>query len=77
MANRRGNPNWFSSIQPILILVTEFELQVERLGLTREEYVSSSELRRWCYHNRNRCYVPEWLLDEWEIEVDSIFSGVA
>ena len=77
MANRRGNPNWFSSLQPIPILVTEFELQVEKLGLTREEYITSSELQRWCYHNRNRCYVPEWLLDEWKMQVDAIFSGVA
>ena len=77
MANRRGNPNWFSSSHPIPILITEFESQVEKLGLTQEEYVSSSDHRRWCYHNRNRCYVPEWLLDEWEMQVDAIFSGAA
>ena len=81
MANRPGIPHWLVPYSrflfPCPIPVTEFELQVEKLGLTREQYVSSSELRRWCYHNRNRYYVPKWLLDEWEIEVDAIFSGVA
>ena len=77
MANRRGNPNWLSSLQPIPILITEFELQVEKLGLTREEYVTSSELRRWCCHNHNRCYVPESLLDEWKMQVEAVFSGVS
>jgi hypothetical protein len=77
MAGRRGNPRWGGSLQPIPILVTEFELQVEKLGLSEEGYATSSELRRWCYHNRNRCYVPEWLLDEWGMRVDAIFSGVA
>jgi hypothetical protein len=50
---------------------------VKRLGLTKLEYVSSTELKRWCEHNRNRVYVPEWLLEEWGIQVEAIFSGVA
>jgi len=52
-------------------------MQVERLGLTNAEYVGSPELKHWCERNRNRVYVPEWLLKEWEIEVEAIFSGVA
>jgi len=47
------------------------------LGVTEPEYVASVELKRWCERNRNRLYVPEWLLKEWEIEVEAIFSGVA
>ena len=73
----RGNPNWGKPIQPVPALLTEFEMQVERLGLSSSEYSRSAELRRWCERNRNRCYVPEWLLKEWEIEVETIFSGVA
>ena len=73
----RGNPNWGKPIPPIPTLLTEFELQVERLGLSKAEYVKSPKLRHWCKHNRNRCYVPEWLLEAWGLTVDSIFSGVA
>ena len=73
---RRGNPNWGKFV-PIPALITEFELQVERLGLTKTQYADSTPLRRWCERNRNRIYVPEWLLDEWGITVESIYSGVA
>jgi len=24
-------------------------------------------LRNWCERNKNRCYIPEWLLEEWGI----------
>lgn len=50
---------------------TEFELQAHRLGLTEDDYVSSAQLRRWCEDNRDRCYVPEWLLKRWGITADS------
>jgi hypothetical protein len=40
-------------------------------------YASSIELRNWCEHNRNRYYVPEWLLEEWSISVDPTFSDAA
>jgi hypothetical protein len=73
----RGNPNWGKPLRPLPALLTEFERQVERLGLTKAQYVASAELRYWCERNRNRCYVPEWLLEEWELTVEAIFSGVA
>lgn len=73
----RGNPNWGKPLQALPVLRTEFEMQVERLQLTKKEYVSSSQLRHWCERNRNRCYVPEWLLKEWDLTVEAIFSGVA
>jgi hypothetical protein len=74
---RRGNPNWGHPPLPLRALPTEFEILVKRLGLTKPEYASSAELKRWCEHNRNRVYVPEWLLEAWGIEVEAIFSGVA
>jgi hypothetical protein len=40
-------------------------------------YVLSRELRDWCWQNRNRFYVPEWLLRELRITVDPNFSGAA
>jgi hypothetical protein len=40
-------------------------------------YASSRELRLWCERNRNRVYVPEWLLQEWGIAVDEVFDRTA
>lgn len=73
----RGNPDWGQPPQHRPVLPTEFEIEVERLGLSKPEYVSSAALKRWCERHRNRLYVPEWLLAAWEMEVESIFSGVA
>jgi len=73
----RGNPNWGKPFPALPVMLTQFELQVERLGLSKAQYVASTQLKRWCELNRNRCFVPEWLLKEWGIEVDAIFSGVA
>jgi hypothetical protein len=73
----RGNPKWGKPIPTIPALLTEFEMQVERLGLSKAEYVNSAKLRHWCNHNRNRCYVPEWLFEAWGLTVNAIFSGLA
>jgi hypothetical protein len=74
---KRGNPNWGRPIQPSLALPTEFEMRVRQLQLTKETYSSSRQLRAWCERNRNRLYVPEWLLKEWGISVDLNFGAVA
>lgn len=74
---KRGNPNW-GKLGPLApALPTEFEVQVKRLGLTKVEYVTSATLKAWCERNRNRVYIPEWLLKEWRIEVDTTYSHVA
>jgi hypothetical protein len=65
---KRGNPDWGRSGPPPPVIATEFEMQVRQLGLSRQTYADSTELRRWCERN-DRCYVPEWLLDVWGIEV--------
>ncbi len=69
-ARKRGNPSWGCSFLPAPALPTEFELRVRQLRLTGEMYTSSVELHSWCERNRNRRYVPEWLLQEWDITVD-------
>jgi hypothetical protein len=74
---KRGNPNWGRPMPPSRVLLTEFEMQARRLHLAPEEYVSSDELRYWCRLNRNRCYIPEWLLDAWNIAVDADLTGAA
>ena len=48
-------------------VATEFEIKVKQLGLTKQTCAASKELRSWCESNRNRCYIPEWLLNEWGI----------
>jgi hypothetical protein len=75
MRRKRGNPNWGRPTPAILAAATEFEMKARQLGLTRQGYAGSPPLRSWCERNRNRCYIPEWLLDVWGIPVDSIFSG--
>jgi len=52
----RGNPNWGKPIPVLPVMLTQFELQVERLGLSKALYVASPQLKRWCELNRNRCY---------------------
>jgi hypothetical protein len=74
MPRKRGNPNWGKPFQAGPLLATEFEIQVRHLRLTAETCASSAELRSWCEHNRNRCYIPEWLLKKWGIAVDALFS---
>jgi len=74
---RRGNPNWGRPIPAAPAIATEFELQVNHLRLTPETYASSRELRIWCQQNRNRIYIPEWLLGEWRITVDALSTGAA
>ena len=73
----RGNPNWGKPLSSIPVFPTEFELQVQRLGLTKREYETSAPLKLWCQRNRNRIYVPEWLLEARDMPVEETFSGVA
>ena len=77
MTRKRGNPNWGRSIPLAPALPTEFELRVRYLRLTAEMYTSSAELHAWCEQNKNRRYVPEWLLAEWCITVDTYFAATA
>ena len=72
--SKRGNPNWGKAGPSPPALPTEFELEAERLGLTKKMYVRSAKLRDWCERNKNRIYIPEWLLETWGIVVD-IHSG--
>src|SRR5271169_3809171 len=67
---KRGNPNWGKLIPFAPAIPTEFELRAKQLQLTAKKYTSSAELRTWCEQNRNRCYIPEWLLEEWKINVN-------
>ena len=62
---------------PVLAGPTEFEIIVRRLRLVPEMYAASLELRRWCQLNRNRCFVPEWLLEKWDMDVEISYGNDA
>jgi hypothetical protein len=67
--SRQGNPNWGKPALPEPVLPTGFEQQVEKLGLSPDEYQDSPKLRNWCLKNANQHYVPEYLLKVWGIDV--------
>ena len=71
ITRKHGNPNWGRFIPFAPALPTEFEMQTRQLQLTPEAYVFSSELRNWCDLNGNRLYIPEWLLDAWNLRVNA------
>jgi hypothetical protein len=58
-------------------LATAFEIEVRQLHLMPEAYTFSAELRNWCAENRNRFYIPEWLLKAWNMSVNSDLTGAA
>jgi hypothetical protein len=62
---------------PAWVLWTEFELQARHLHLAPDQYVASARLRRWCEENKNRYYIPEWLLKAWNMSVNSDLTGAA
>lgn len=80
MSRKPRNPNWG---QPMNLTqkygsanVCAFDKLTEQLQLQPEQYAQSSALRAWVKTNRNRRYVPEWLLLAWGLEVDThgVFS---
>jgi len=73
--SRHGNPNWYRPYVPVPCPVTEFELQVEELGLRPGEYQASPQLRSWCRRNANSRYVPENLLRLWGIRVKESWAS--
>ena len=80
MHRRCGNPHWGKPFLPSTVLkvgATEFEREVRRLGLTRENCSSSPALWPWCERHKNQCYIPEWLLKKWGMDVDADLFGAA
>jgi hypothetical protein len=78
MSARRGNPNWGRlPMLPYPNTPTEFELRVRGLRLAPAMYVNSAKLRTWCEHNKNRCYIPEWLLEAWGMSVEIGYGNPA
>jgi len=66
--------NWVLC-QVSFVMTINSETEGGERKLTAEMYTWSARLRTWCEQNRNRYYIPEWLLAEWCITVDASFSG--
>jgi hypothetical protein len=77
MSSNLKTSNWASGRpqenQPAV--PTGFEEQVLKLGLNEQTCEASRELKQWCERNKDRCYIPEWLLKRWGMLVDSDLSG--
>jgi hypothetical protein len=73
MVPKRGNPNWGRPILQIPAAATEFEKSFAKVGTHQGTCTDSTDLRKWRECNRDRYDIPEWLLDAWDIEVDSLF----
>ncbi len=68
MAKRRGNPNW-GKPEPYIFStsICSFDSLVKALKLTPDEYESSEELKRWSERNKDSKYIPQDLLQAWNI----------
>jgi len=69
MSKQRGNPNW-GKPAPYLLgsTVSSFDSLVKTLGLSPEEYESSSALKSWVVKNKDHKYVPPKLLEAWGLK---------
>jgi hypothetical protein len=76
MPKRHANSQWASGVPVKLPPAghSRFERYARKLSLTEQDYANSAVLRRWCAANRNRCYIPEWLLMEWNMYVEPELS---
>ena len=65
MSKQRGNPNWF--LPPIAYspVVSAFELQTQKLGLSPDEFIGSEALKEWARKNKDHRFVPADLLQAW------------
>jgi hypothetical protein len=69
---RRGNPNWGKPNAPLAIVTpSAFEEQARKLDLTPDQFVNSVRLREWARLNMGLKYVPEELLEAWDLNLDS------
>jgi hypothetical protein len=69
---RRGSPNWTNPLSQnsVQARATGFDEIVRDLGLSIDEYKTSTELKEWVRKNRDEKYVPPELLEAWEFSVD-------
>jgi hypothetical protein len=64
------NSNWGKAGGDIPKTPTSFEEMVRLLKLSETEYKSSIQLKKWAQKNKDSKYVPQDLLEAWDIEVN-------
>ena len=70
MTKKRGNPNWGKPAPSIAFTgASSFEEVVKQLRLAPADYEHSAQLKEWVEKNKDQRYVPQSLLDAWDIEV--------
>ncbi len=69
MPKRIGNPNWGKPLEPVPARPTQFEKMAKKLGLSEEQYLSSTTLRLWAEKNKSVRYIPSQLLKAWGLSV--------
>jgi hypothetical protein len=66
----KGNQNFGKAGGDIPKTPTSFEEMVRRLRLSEKEYRYSAPLKEWARKHKDSKYVPQDLLEAWDIEVD-------
>ena len=61
------NSNWGKPDQSTSPIITSFEMKVNELHLSPDQYLGSAELRAWSAAHKNTRYVPEALLKAWHL----------
>ena len=71
MSTERGNRKRMKAISAAVTPASpsEFEHLVAMLGLSPEQYESSTVLKEWARKNKNDKYVPTELLEAWRFKV--------
>jgi len=65
----KGNQNWGKPYGDLPNTPTSFDEMVRQLKLSEKEYRSSIPLKKWAQKNKDSKYVPQELLEAWDIEV--------
>lgn len=66
LKKQRGNPNW-GKAAPYAVgdTTSSFDSLVKSLGLSPDQYESSTALKIWVGKNKDHKYVPPSLLEAW------------
>jgi hypothetical protein len=73
---KRGNPNWGVPLRRCSVCLLSLKCGSSNCT-SWQTPIRPRVNSAWCERNRNRVYIPEWLLGKWGITVDTTFSRPA